>query len=238
MVQPEPSYDARIKALLLRDVQGLGAWLLGRRPTAAQPIDPGLADTQTRYADKLLLLTFPEGNRILLHVEFQTHADRRMGRRMLVYAGMIAQLMDHPVFNDCEFRQVVVYLDPEQDPEDTGEFVLPGGGELRTSVQYRIVRAWEEDPGALIASGSPWLLPIGPLTRVGDRDRAVVEFRERIRTCGLSSEDRANLLSALGAFSGIVIRDAAHLKRLIGGIDMGESVFIREWVERGRAEGL
>ncbi|MBN1417576.1 MAG: hypothetical protein JXP34_02305 [Planctomycetes bacterium] len=204
----------------------------------AQAIDPGFSTAQTRLADKLIVAEFPDGRRTLLHVEFQTAGDPSMGRRMLAYAGLMAQLLGTTAHRRCGFRQVVVYLDREQYRKDPGRFVLPGEDDCEAFVRYQVIRLWEVDPKVLRRIRSPWIDVFVHLSGVGNVEPEVIESRDRIRRSRLRPEDRREALACLCATAGLRIRERERIMALFRGIDMGESVMIKYWIEQGEARGL
>ncbi|MBN1419530.1 MAG: hypothetical protein JXP34_12195 [Planctomycetes bacterium] len=235
---PAPGIDENFKILLLRDPRAIARWLFEGPVSNVRTIDPGFSILQTRIADKLILAEFPDGQRTLLHVEFQTAGDPSMGRRMLAYAGLMAQLLGTTAYRRCGFRQVVVYIDPDRRRRDPGEFVLPGRNDCEAWVRYQVIRLWEVDPRVLRRLRSVWIDAFVHLSRVRNVEREVIRSRERIRTSRVPAEDRREALACLCATAGLRIRDRERVLALFRGIDMGESVIIKYWIEQGKAEGL
>jgi len=238
----DATIDQRAKILLLRDPRAVAEWLFGRRVLRVRTIDPGFTTTQSRIGDKLMLGEFRQRRKTLLHPEVQLDGDRTMGSRMMAYMGLIAHLLSSTAHRRCGFRQVVIYLDPDRYLDDPGEFYLQGEDVCAAYVRYRVIRLWEVDPKELRRTRSPWIEPFVPLCRVRDVKRAVVESRDRILKSRLGREDRQEVLACLCGMAGIRIRDREQLIALFRGIDMGESVMVKYWIEqgeeRGREEGL
>ncbi|MBN1418076.1 MAG: hypothetical protein JXP34_04830 [Planctomycetes bacterium] len=237
MGQREATFDESVKILLLRDPRPLAEWIFGRRAKRVRAIDPVFSTTHSRLADKLILAEFPDGRRTLLHVEFQLAGDSSMGRRMMAYVGLIAQLLDSTAYRRCGFRQVVIFVDRDRYRRDPGEFLLPGEDDCQAFVRYQVIRLWQVHPKVLREIRSQWLEPFVPLSRVGNVERAVVESRDRIRKSRLRPADRQELLACLCGVAGIRIRQRERLLALFRGIDMGESVIFKYWMEQGEARG-
>jgi len=233
----DATIDERVKILLLRDPRAVAEWLFGRRGLKVRTIDPGFTTTQSRLGDKLIHTEFPEGRQTLLHPEVQLEGDRTMGRRMMAYQGLIAQLLGKTPYRRCGFMQVVIYLDPDRYLRDPGEFYIPGEDVCRGYVRYRVIRLWEEDPRVLRRIRSPWIQPFVHLLRVRNIERAVVESRDRIKRSRLGREDRQELQACLCAMAGIRIPDRDRVLALFRGIDMSESVIVKHWFEQGEARG-
>jgi len=211
--------------------------LLGRRPLTVEPIDPGFAIVTKQIGDKLFLSGFAEGDRTLLHLEVQMKANPEIGPRMLISAGLIHRFRQASGFKDCVMDQVVIYLDRRQYREDPGVFVLLKREGKRALVEYRVIRAWEEDPQEILRLNSPWLDPIAALMNVEDPVRTVIELRDRTLARGLDPQEQGDVLACLAVFAGIVVLDEECLLKIFEGIDMSDFTIVKHWVKKGREEG-
>jgi len=107
----------------------------------------------------------------------------------------------------------------------------------RALVEYRVIRAWEVDPQEILRLDSYWLDPFVVLTDVEDREKTLVELRDRTLARGLDPQEQSDVLVCLAGLAAIVIPDEERLFRIFEGIDMGDNVFIEHWVRKGRQEG-
>jgi predicted transposase/invertase (TIGR01784 family) len=173
-------------------------------------------------ADSLIL---EQSEDLVLHLEFQTEPNEKMGFRMLDY-----RIRVYRRFPTKTMHQVVIYLKPTksdlvyQDSFQVGE----------TTHRYRIIRLWEEQPEAFLKS--PGLLPLAVLSKSSDPTiilRKVAQSLETISDKNL----RQNLTAATAVFGGLVIQPDI-VKTILRSEIMRESAVYQEILQEGRQEGL
>lgn len=163
----------------------------------------------TTALDTLLRLRSARGTIYLHLVEWQGYRDPRFLWRVLGYLGDLGQ---QPQYTDLAIVVTLVYLHPGDDM----------GGVLRQvldeqeiwSIGFRVVRLWEQDAAAAIASGLPGLAVLSPLMR-----GASAELVERAAALALERADpgrqQADLLTILGIFAEPLV-ETARFVRMVG----------------------
>ncbi|MFM7578872.1 MAG: Rpn family recombination-promoting nuclease/putative transposase, partial [Microcystaceae cyanobacterium] len=166
---------------------------------------------------------------MVLHLEFQTEPDKKMGFRMLDYCVRIYRR-----FPQKHLYQVVIYLKPTRSPLAYQETF-----ELReTRHQYRVIRLWEEPTEAFLSS--PGLLPLALLTQVQE---PTVTLRRVAQTLNQLEEPRvkSNLMTATAILGGLVM-NSELIRTVLKSDILRESAFyqdiLQEGLEEGRVVGL
>jgi predicted transposase/invertase (TIGR01784 family) len=109
----------------------IATWLLGEAIQLTQ-VQPQELSLEPIRADSLILL---EAEGLLLHLEFQTKADRQIPFRMLDYWVRATRR-----FPDKNIHQVVIYL-----KETSADVVYQNKFEgSRTSHEFEVIRLWEQ----------------------------------------------------------------------------------------------
>jgi len=183
-------FDNVCKFLAENFSEDYATWLLGR-PVTLTKLSPTELSLEPIRADSLIL---EQSEDLVLHLEFQTEPDEKMGFRMLDY-----RIRVYRRFPLKTMHQVVIYLKPTkstlvyQDSFQVGE----------TIHRYRVVRLWEESPEFLL--NSPGLLPLAVLGKSPDPTivlRRVAEVLDTIPDNNL----KQNLTVAAAVFGGLVVK--------------------------------
>ena len=214
-------FDNVSKFLAENFSEDYATWLLGRSVTLTK-LSPTELSLEPIRADSLIL---EQSEDLVLHLEFQTEPDEKMGFRMLDY-----RIRVYRRFPTKTMHQVVIYLKSTksalvyQDSFQVGE----------TTHRYRIIRLWEEQPEAFLKS--PGLLPLAVLSKSSDPTiilRKVAQSLETISDKNL----RQNLTAATAVFGGLVIQPDI-VKTILRSEIMRESAVYQEILQEGRQEGL
>jgi predicted transposase/invertase (TIGR01784 family) len=214
-------FDNVSKFLAENFSEDYATWLLGR-PVTLTKLSPTELSLEPIRADSLIL---EQSEDLVLHLEFQTEPDEKMGFRMLDY-----RIRVYRRFPTKTMHQVVIYLKSTksalvyQDSFQVGE----------TTHRYRIIRLWEEQPEAFLKS--PGLLPLAVLSKSSDPTiilRKVAQSLETISDKNL----RQNLTAATAVFGGLVIQPDI-VKTILRSEIMRESAVYQEILQEGRQEGL
>ena len=196
-------------------------WLLGR-PVTLTKLSPTELSLEPIRADSLIL---EQSEDLVLHLEFQTEPDEKMGFRMLDY-----RIRVYRRFPNKTMHQVVIYLKPTkstlvyQDSFQVGE----------TTHRYRVIRLWEQSSDLFLNSSG--LLPLAVLTQTSDPTiilRKVAKVLETIPDNNL----RQNLTAATAVFGGLVIKPDI-VKTILRSQFMKESAVYQEILQEGLQQGL
>ena len=183
-------FDNVSKFLAENFSEDYASWLLGR-PVTLTKLSPTELSLEPIRADSLIL---EQSEDLVLHLEFQTEPDEKMGFRMLDYRVRV-----YRCFPTKTMHQVVIYLKPTksslvcQDSFQVGE----------TTHRYRVIRLWEQSSDLFLNSSG--LLPLAVLTQTSDPTiilRKVAEVLETIPDNNL----KQNLTAATAVFGGLVIK--------------------------------
>ena len=183
-------FDNVSKFLAENFSEDYASWLLGR-PVTLTKLSPTELSLEPIRADSLIL---EQSEDLVLHLEFQTEPDEKMGFRMLDYRVRV-----YRCFPTKTMHQVVIYLKPTkstlvyQDSFQVGE----------TTHRYRVIRLWEQSSDLFLNSSG--LLPLAVLTQTSDPTiilRKVAEVLETIPDNNL----KQNLTAATAMFGGLVIK--------------------------------
>jgi predicted transposase/invertase (TIGR01784 family) len=191
--------------------------LLGR-PVTLTKLSPTELSLEPIRADSLIL---EQSEDLVLHLEFQTEPDEKMGFRMLDYRIRVYRRFPAKIMH-----QVVIYLKPTkstwvyQDTFQVGE----------TTHRYRVIRLWEQPPEAFLKS--PGLLPLAVLGKSSDPTiilRRVAEVLDTISDNNL----KQNLTAATAVFGGLVVKPDI-VKTILRSQFMKESAVYQEILQEGR----
>jgi predicted transposase YdaD len=225
-------FDATLKDLVRTHPAD---WLAILGEPATQPVQlltPDLS-TVSAFAD----IVFSLGERIL-HVDFQSSADIRLPRRLLMYNTLLYDEYDLPV------HSIVVLLHPRADRSDlTGTVSYegrPGRGGL--TFQFEIVRLWEV-PLNVLLQGGLGTLPLTPLGQVpegaapeGVMPGTIGRLRERIHSEAPQGEV-AKLVTAAYVLTGLRFPRDLTNQFFQGESAMMESDTYLYILEQGEAKG-
>jgi predicted transposase YdaD len=165
-------YDKIIKENLLKAVPGLTRSILGLHLTKLEPVSLELQHTRERKADFVALAEEADGNRFLLHIEFQLKDDPKMVYRMLDYAALEARKYPQMVL-----RHYVLYLGSVR-PKASAAIQQP-------NLTFRFEPIWLRDvPAAvLLQSDQPEEILFAIMAKfdINQADHIVEAVIERIR---------------------------------------------------------
>ncbi len=195
---------------------------------------------RTVHADFLLAIIL-NGNRCLLHIEFQQRTDPAMAERLLEYNVQAAR-------NDKEHRPVfscVIYLKPHENmPTSPLVKVFPSGEEI-LRFNFKNIKPWEYTAEDILQENLPGLLLFLPLTKDGTKRDTIEEM-----ITGLVSAGKEEILPLAYIIAALVFEDKDDLQWLKERFAMLEEIFQESWAyqeilhkgeekgkEQGRQEG-
>lgn len=222
--QPAQPFDQAVRQLLGRAPREFARVVLGVDLPGEVRCLPTQLFTHRLEVDGLVVEV---GSDRVVHVEFQTRADRGLGRRMLRYRVGLEVDYDRA-------EQHVVLLHPDADFGGIGEYEVED-----LSLSYRVHRVWEMDPDVFLAT--PVLAPLAVLGRAGSVEARVV-LAERALGCvaGLGppvGQEAVSWLYLLGnLYLGTNVLDQL-IRRSAMGINIEDFPVIQELMAKGRAEG-
>jgi predicted transposase YdaD len=226
-------YDSTTRDLLVAYPE---PWLefAGVRPDGPVHVVDANLSTVTAEADKVFRVDGPAP--FVVHLEFQTSADRSLPRRLWRDYALI------DVRDDLRVRSVALLFRPSADvPELTGllDLRLPDGTPVAT-FHYGVVRVWQQ-PVAPLLDGPLGLLPVAPIADVPEADvpRVLHRVTDRISQEATPAQT-AKLMEVTLTFLGLRFdEDAiADFQRSIPMMNIArDSSYPRLIAREGRAEG-
>jgi predicted transposase/invertase (TIGR01784 family) len=194
-------------------------WLLGK-PVALTKLSPSELSLEPIRADALILLNSDE---IILHLEFQTEPDPRIGFRMADY-----RLRTFRRFPDKQVRQVVIYLTPSRSElVYQTVFEIPG---MRH--EFEVIRLWEQPTEVFLES--PGLLPLAVLTQTPDQASTLRQVASKVESIQ-DMRVQSNVAASAAILAGLSLnKDLIHqvLRKEL----MQQSVIYQEIKGEGRTE--
>ncbi len=146
-------YDNTCRFLAENFSVDFASWLMGEAIELTE-IEPSELSLDPIRADALILLQSEDS---ILHIEFQTEAQKTIPFRMLDY-----RCRGHRRYPDKSMKQVVIYLKPT-----TSDLVYQTNFTLeRTRHEFDVIRLWEQ-PASLFLQ-YPGLLPFATLSDTPD----------------------------------------------------------------------
>lgn len=140
-------YDRIIKESIEAVILPLSAKLFGIRPEAMEEITVDLHLTLERKPDVLRRITHEDGQKNILHIEFQVRDDVAMVLRMQTYRALLQEIHQLPV------RQFVVYLGQRTPTIKTSIAALIEGDE--NNFRFGLVDIHQYDYERLLSSDIP-----------------------------------------------------------------------------------
>jgi hypothetical protein len=166
--------------------------------TAVEIVDADLS-TVTAATDKVLRVCTPDGNRIQ-HYDFQSGPDGSVPRRVHSYSALLENRHLLPV------ESIVVLLARKAnllEINGTYERRLPGEVRPYVHFEYRVIRVWEV-PVETVLSAGPSVLPLAPLSEIGNKNLSDVIERMKERFDSLKDRSRvAELWTATRVLMGL-----------------------------------
>ena len=213
-------FDSLCKFLAENFSEDYATWLLGRSVTLTK-LSPTELSLEPIRADSLIL---EQSEDLVLHLEFQTEPDEKMGFRMLDYRVRVYRR-----FPAKTMHQVVIYLKPTK-----SALVYQDSFQLGETIhRYRVIRLWEQSSEVFLKKGG--LLPLAILTKSEEQIIRLREVAKRLDTIE-NPGVRANLMAATAVFAGLVM-EPEMIKTILRSDIMKESAFYQDILQEGRQEG-
>jgi predicted transposase/invertase (TIGR01784 family) len=213
-------YDNTCKFLAETFPTDFASWLLGK-PIALTKLEPSELSLEPIRADSVIFL---ESSEIVLHIEFQTEADKNIPFRMTDY-----RLRLYRKFSKKQVYQVVIYLNLTDSPlVFETEFNL---GELIH--KFNVIRLWEQPTEIL--QQYQGLLPFAPLSQTDNPEETLKDVAKQIDNIK-DKQVQSNLAAATAIISGLAL-DKQVIQRLLRSETMKESVIYQEILLEGEAKG-
>ncbi len=186
-------------------------------------------------ADALLLITTIDGEKILLHIEFQSSRDTTMPDRQMAYCLRARKKHGYLPIISC-----VIYLRKDGNVLEPPAFWQLRNGRKWMIFDYVCIKLWEHTSEELLALNQPALLPLTLLTQ-GEKNRTMVA--EMFQT--LLDNRLQDVLPVAEMLAALVLKesDLAWLKREVSMLtDLFKESPAYEWMtedarEEGRKEG-
>ncbi|MEH2247611.1 Rpn family recombination-promoting nuclease/putative transposase [Nostoc sp.] len=195
-------------------------WLLGE-PISLTELSPSELSLEPIRADALILL---ESAKIVLHLEFQTHADANIPFRMIDY-----RLRVYRRFPQKQMRQVVIYL-----KETSSELVQQNTFNIAgTRHEFEVVRLWEQPTEVFLRY--PGLFPLAVLGGTDDRASRLQQVAQEIIAIP-DQRLQSNVAAATAILAGLVL-EKGLIQRVLRRDYMRESVIYQEIEAEAKAEG-
>lgn len=215
------AYDNVCKYLAERFPEQFAQWLMGE-PVPLSVLDPTELSSEPIRADSLIFL---QSSNQILHLEFQTQPKPELPFRMVDY--FVRLYRRYP---QVSIRQIIIYLRPSR-----SEWVYQTtfvADNLRH--KFEVMRMWEQDPDAL--QGQWGLLPFLALAQQADPTQTLRAVANRIRQIP-DIAIRGDITAATAVLAGIAL-EREVIRRILGEMNMRESVIYQEWREEALKEGL
>ncbi|MEA5479641.1 Rpn family recombination-promoting nuclease/putative transposase [Pseudanabaena galeata UHCC 0370] len=197
------------------------SWLLGEA-IALTTLKPSELSVEPIRADSVIFL---QSSKIILHIEFQTEANKNIPFRMADY-----RLRLYRQFADTEIHQVVIYLTPSQSP-----FVYENtfnAGELNH--KFNVIRLWEQPTE--IFQKYRGLLPFAMLSQTDNPEETLRQVAKQIENIA-DKQVQSNVAASTAIISGIALSQEI-IQRLLRSEIMKESVIYQAILREGKAEGI
>ena len=223
-------YDINLRSLVDDYSQDFLHWLVSDSAQVEEIVNPVFASRERR-ADVVMRYSTADGERGLLHIEFQRQAVPEMPLRMAEYALSILL-----IYNETP-THVLVLLENSKAAREMPDVYERGG----TRVQYRVVRLWEQDPEVILNGNFPGLIPLVPL--MGSPDNlmerllaceAVISKQVELKSRQQDLLALAVLLSSLQPKARDVIEEFFRSRRMV---DLMESPLLKDWLREAEEKG-
>jgi predicted transposase YdaD len=227
----EKPWDDSLRNLVRASPQAFVSLVLRNAHVSGQL--PHKLKTWKLEVDSLVEVTY-EGQKMLVHFEFQTFNDATMAERMLRYNVLIRSEYSLPVLS-C----VIYLLRDGNVPETPLQWTVPTGQPV-LDFYFESIRVGEWSSEELLQRGEPGLLPLLPLTRGGtSRQMTAMMFTS------LEAAGQKELMAIGGSLASLMFNrenraDLAWLHRRLREMHnlLRESPYYQEILQEGREEGL
>ena len=196
------------------------SWLLGEA-IALTTLKPSELSVEPIRADSVIFL---QSSKIILHIEFQTDANKNIPFRMADY-----RLRLYRQFAGVKVHQVVIYLTPSKSPlvhENTFSV-----GELNH--RFNVIRLWEQPTE--IFQKYRGLLPFAALSQTNNPEETLRQVAKQIENIA-DKQVQSNVAASTAIISGIALSQEI-IQRLLRSEIMKESVIYQAILREGMAEG-
>ena len=190
------------------------------------------ARVQSRHTDSLLRVNL-DGQRVLVHHEFQTTDDPTMPRRMAGYIGYLVERYSLPVYAH------VLYLRPTAGRRDPG-FYRQAHPDYPVGIGYKVIRLSQLDGRAVLDGAYLGLLPFAPLMQPPAglaADQWLYRCVEQVETAPLTKEAKVQFMVGLTILSGLVY-DYPTIETIVPEEVMYESSVVQHFAERALKQGI
>lgn len=183
-------------------------------------------------ADVLFLVTIMNGQKVVLHIEFQKRNDPDMGRRVWEYNFIATFVSGLPVYS------FVIYLKKARRiTKPYYEHKLPTG-EISHRFYYSALKLWEIPGDVFKQPGMEGLLPLLPLAKDGGSREVVEEM-----IVALQAANKEDLLPIAYAVASLIFRKSEDRKWLRWRFEMLEDIIEESWayremVQKGYIKGM
>ena len=191
--------------------------------------------SRTIEAD-LLYIVIWNGQKVVLHVEFQRRRDGNMGKRLWEYNILTTYLSGLPV---CSFA---LYLRKDGNIVKPPYQQLLPDGEVVHLFYFRNIQLWELSAEMLKQPGVEGMLPLLPLMKGGAERQAIEEM-----IASLSAAGKQDLLPLGYAFAALVLESEPERNWLRKRFNMLKDILEESWayqemvqkgLEKGFSQGL
>ncbi|MGI9060852.1 MAG: hypothetical protein ACR2H5_19990, partial [Ktedonobacteraceae bacterium] len=187
-------------------------------------------ETRNLTADILYVILW-YGVKTILHIEFQRHGDKQMGKRLWQYNSTTTINKGLPV------SSIVIYLRKDRKIEEPPYLEKLPNGRPNHLFFYEAVKLWELPSAVFLQPGMEGVLPLVTLTYDGKQREVVDEMITR-----LVASHNHNLLSMAFNFAALVYDKPDEQAWLIERFemykkDLEESYIYQKILREGREEG-
>jgi predicted transposase/invertase (TIGR01784 family) len=214
------AFDNACKFLAENFTADIATWLLGA-PIQLTKLEPSELFAEPIRADAVIFL---ESEDLLLHIEFQTRPDPKMGARMVDY-----RLRGFYRYPRKQMRQIVIYLKPTRSPKvHETTFEISG---LRG--EFEVIRLWEQPTEIFLRM--PGLLPFAALSQTNNRVEMLREVAQRVEAMP-EGRAQSNVAAASAILAGLLL-DKETIHRVLRRDIMRESVIYQEIEQEAEVRG-
>ncbi len=229
-------WDSNMKRLVGINPQAFVTWLLGNAQVVQE-----LSGHLNRAVDiDILYEVILDGERVLLHIEFQRYRDIDMAERIWEYNVFASRKFS------CTVISFVIYLKEDRKVAEPPLLrVLPDGQEIHRFNFFNI-KLWELSTKELMEAGLIGLLPLLPLTREGSKREVIEEVVTKLLQVEdkLLQKDMLTIAFTLSSLALDVQEDKEWLFRrfkMLQDIIRDTEIYqyiMQEGIEKGREQGI
>jgi predicted transposase/invertase (TIGR01784 family) len=214
------SFDSTCRRLAEMFPEDFASWLLGRRIILTE-LKPTELSIEPIRADSLILL---QGDREIIHIEFQTRPDRNMGTRLADY-----RIRLHRKFPGKTIHQIVIYLKKTRSKkvfETTFDIAGIRG-------EFSVIRIWEVPTTELLTYPG-----LSPFAALGKNNNAVSALRSAVQVMDqLPKSQQHETMAAAYILAGLQLNQDM-ISQIIRRDIMQESVTYQAILNEGEQRGI